>query len=99
MSDRLTLIDDGRAIDVPARFSSEAVRLQPADVARELGWELKTEGLCKDSVCVPVRNAPDLANSDGIALDVLARVLGRPLAIDADERAAYLAASTAERGA
>jgi hypothetical protein len=99
MSDRLTLIDDGRVIDVPARFSGEAVRLQPADVAKELGWELKTEGLCRGTVCVAVRNAPDLANSDGIALDVLARVLARPLAIDVAERTAYMAASAAERGA
>jgi hypothetical protein len=99
MSDRLTFIDDGRVVDVPARFSGGTVRLQPADVAKELGWELKTEGLCRGSLCVPVRNAPDLANGDGIALDVLARVLARPLAIDVDERAAYMAASAAERGA
>ena len=97
--DHLTLIDDGRAIEVPARFSAAGVRLQPAGVAAQLGWELKAEGLCRGALCVPVRNAPDLANAEGIDLVALASALGRPLALDLDERAAYLGASAAERGA
>ena len=97
--DTLTLLDDGAAIELPARFSGESVRLQPRDMQRALGWELKPEGLCKDALCVPVRNAPELATPDGIDIAALARVLGRPLALDADERVAYLGASAAERGA
>jgi len=97
--DAFTLLDDGRAVELPARFSGDRVRIAAKDVHRGLGWELKPEGLCKDAVCIPVRNAPDLANADGIDLGALARVLGRPLALDAEERAAYLAASAAERGA
>jgi hypothetical protein len=97
--DRLTLIDDGRVTELPARFSAEGVRVQPADVANALGWELKPEGLCRGALCVPVRNAPGLANAEGIDLAALAGVLTRPLALDVDERAAYLGASAADRGA
>lgn len=97
--ERLTVIDDGRPTELPARFTADAVRLQPADVATGLGWELKPEGLCQGSLCVPVRNAADLANTDGIDLAALARVLARPLALDVDERAAYLGASASDRGA
>jgi hypothetical protein len=60
---------------------------------------LKPEGLCQGSLCVPVRSAPDLANAEGIDLAALARILGRPLALDLDERAAYLGASASDRGA
>jgi hypothetical protein len=97
--ERLTVIDDGRLIELPARFIADGVRLRPADVAKELGWEVKPEGLCRGSLCVPVRDAPDLATAEGIDLAALARVLARPLALDIDERAAYLGASAADRGA
>ena len=99
MSDRLTLIDDGRIEEVPARFDAQTVRLQAADVERALGWELKPEGLCQGSICVPVRNRAELGDANGIDLRILARALGRPLALDVGERAAYLGASAAERGA
>jgi hypothetical protein len=97
--DALTLLDDGRVVELPARFSGDSVRVQPGDVQRALGWELKPEGLCKDSVCVPVRDAADLVSADGVDLAALARLLGQPLACDADEHIAYLGASAVERGA
>lgn len=96
---RLTVIDDGQVTELAARFTADGVRLRPADVARELGWELKPEGLCQGGLCVPVRNETDLANAEGIDLEALARVLARPLALDLDERVAYLGASASERGA
>jgi len=94
-----TLIDDGRSIDVAAHISGERVRLSPETVRQALGWELKPEGLCREAVCVPVRDRAALLDADGIDLAGLARALQRPLALDAGEPAAYLAASAAERGA
>ncbi|MEO8605040.1 MAG: TlpA disulfide reductase family protein [bacterium] len=94
-----TLIDDGRAVEVAARISGDSVRLSPATVHAALGWELKPEGLCQGAVCVPVRDRAALLNADGIDLAALAHALQRPLALEAGERVAYLAASAAERGA
>src|SRR5262245_18617724 len=99
MADRLTLIDDGRQVELPARFTDGGVRVDAADLTKQLGWELKPEGLCQGPLCVPVRNAPDLVTADGVDLAAFARVLDRPLALDVGERAAYLAASAADRGA
>lgn len=99
MAERLTLIDDGNVLELPAHFAGGEVRLQPADVRCDLGWELKPEGLCQGSLCIPVRNPAELANADGIDLGALSRILGRPLALDVEERAAYLAASAGERAA
>ena len=46
-------------------------------------WTLKAEGLCKDEVCVPVRDTATM--SDGVSIDVaeFARVTGRKTVIDA----------------
>jgi hypothetical protein len=70
VGDQLTLIDDGTVVELPARFRGDGVRLRPADVQRALGWELKPEGLCQGSLCVPVRNAAELATADGIDLSM-----------------------------
>jgi hypothetical protein len=97
--DRLTLLDDGKAVELAAHIDGNSVRIRPDDVQRALGWELRPDGLCKHSVCIPVRDAADLRTSSGVDLAALAQLLGRPLALDAEERTAYLAASATERGA
>jgi hypothetical protein len=50
------------------------------EFTRRTGWELKPEGLCRGSVCVP---APDVAGPDG-TIDVrrAAERLGMPLVHD-----------------
>jgi hypothetical protein len=96
-SGQLTLIEDGRLVQIPARFAADGVRIQPADVDRALGWEIKPEGLCRGGVCIPVRDRA-LISADGIDLAKLAEALQRPLALDVEAQIAYLAASAADRG-
>lgn len=95
--DRLTLIDDGTVVELAARFRSDGVRVRAEDVRDVLGWELKAEGLCREAVCVPTRTEPSLVTGDGIDLAALARLLGRPLALDVAEHAAYLGTAARER--
>lgn len=97
MSRTFTVIDEGRASQVDAEVDAGRVRLAPEDVARATGWVRKPEGLCRDEVCVPVRE-PGLERDGRIDLEVLARTLGRPLALDVEESAAALGTSAAERG-
>ena len=48
-----------------------------------LGWQLKPEGLCRDDICVPVRDAGSLRVGDRLDVAAVAGALGRPVVIDA----------------
>ena len=92
-----TLIDDGRTHEVEATIEGAGVRLSDAALAT-LGWELHPEGLCREGLCIPVPVDAALETPDGrVDLAALAKVLDRPLAIDVEERAAYLGVSAGER--
>ncbi len=49
----------------------EGVQTDMATVARRIGWDLKPEGLCRDHVCVALR--------DRSSVHALAAALRRPL--------------------
>lgn len=99
MTQAFTLIDDGRILDLEATLDGERVRLSAEQVHSALGWQLKPEGLCQGPVCIPVRDADALGGADGLDLEELARLLGRPLALDASENAAALAEAASTRSA
>src|SRR5438874_322837 len=91
-----TLIDDGTVHEIDATVDDGRVLLSPAGLA-EIGWELHPEGLCREGLCVPVPADAALEVGEHVDLAALARVLDRPLAIDADEGTAYLGVSAGER--
>lgn len=68
----------------------DSVRLGPEALKEALGWELKAEGLCRGSVCMPIAPHAGLVDAGGVDLEALALVLNRPLAIDRDEAVASL---------
>jgi hypothetical protein len=90
-SDTFTLIDAGTPLQVEVSINGSEVRLSPAALAA-LGWELHAEGLCRAGLCLPVPAGVDVTD-----LAELAVILDRPLAIDLDERAAYVGVSAGER--
>src|SRR5215471_14270635 len=94
-----TILDEGRdVIAAGATVTGGRVRLSAAAVEAALGWDVTAEGLCREGLCVPVRPGVEIETSEGIDLAALADTLGRPLAVDVDERAAYLGASAGDRG-
>jgi hypothetical protein len=95
--ERFTILDEDRRRELAAQVAGGQVALVPEDVESQLGWTLKREGLCRGPVCVPVRDRAALAGAQGIDLAELARVLGRPLALDVAERAAALGTAVDER--
>jgi len=99
MSQSFTLIDGDHVAEVEAAIDGATVRLAPDALRAVTGWELKPEGLCKGDTCVPVRDRAALADARGVDLAAFARVLDRPIAIDAAERVAALGTSAAERSA
>ena len=95
-----TLIADGQAHALHARLENDRVALAEADVETKLGWVLKPQGLCRGEICVPVSSPEALRSEAGIDLAEFAQALGRPLALDYDERtAAWVDAPTDRRAA
>ncbi len=97
MSETFTLIDAGQALETDATVDAERVVLSGGPAV--LGWEWKDEGLCQGDVCIPVRDPDALRASGGADLGELARLLGRPLAVDLAERSAALAEAPGDRSA
>jgi len=93
------LINEGRPLAVAASVVGSQVWLPADAVKAALGWELKPEGLCRGDVCVPVPANSPIAIGEDIDLAGLAALLRRPLALDLEERAAYLGAVAEDRGA
>jgi hypothetical protein len=93
------LIEGGSFHAVDATVGGERVRIAPAALERATGWALKPEGLCREAVCVPVRDRAALANAAGVDLAAFAAALGRPLALDVPERAAAHGTPAEERSA
>jgi hypothetical protein len=93
------LIEGGSSHTLDATVEGERVWIAPEALARATGWALKPEGLCRESVCVPVRDRAGLAGAAGVDLAAFAAALGLPLALDLEERAAALGTTAAERSA
>jgi hypothetical protein len=93
----LTLIDGDRTVDLRARVAGSRVRLEPADVKDVLGWDIHDGLLCNDAMCIPLADEAALTSADGIDLEGFARALDRALAVDVEERVAFLGASARER--
>ena len=92
-----TLLDETRPLTVDARIDGDRVRLPRAAVRDALGWELKPQGLCRGERCVLVLAPAELIRDGDVDLAALAKLLDRPLALDAAEGAACLGAAADER--
>jgi hypothetical protein len=95
----LTLIDGERRHAIGAQQGGGRVQLDAADVEAALGWKLTREGLCRGSVCIPVRDRVSLVRDGGLDLEALATLLDRPLALDGEERVAALGERAEDRAA
>jgi len=93
------LIDAGHPLAVAVVVNGGQVWLPADAVKAALGWDLRPEGLCQGDVCVPLPPESAILSRDSIDLAGLAAALRRPLALDLEERAAYLGAPAADRGA
>lgn len=93
-----TLLDEGRVWTGEAQLDGDALWLTPVALRAALGWELKPQGVCRDDVCIPASAGGALVRDGRVGVHALAAALGRPLAMDAGTRTAYLGASSEERG-
>jgi hypothetical protein len=89
---QLTVVAD-ETTDVAADIRAGRVLISRDALTDVLGWTLKPEGLCRDDVCVPVRDRDALVEGERVDLVAAADALGRPTVLDAD--AGILAVATA----
>ncbi len=85
------------ARDVAARIEGDRVLVDPAALEATTGWVLKPEGLCRESVCVPVRDRDALVVDGAIDAGAFAAALHRPAVIDPSEGLVALGVPAAER--
>lgn len=79
----LTFLDTEQgARPVAGRTDGDRVLLDADSVESVTGWALKPEGLCRDEVCVPVRD-PELTVGGALDAARFAAALGRPAVVDA----------------
>jgi hypothetical protein len=78
-----TLISD-EVRTVEATISDGRLLVAPERLAEAIGWELKPQGLCRDDVCVPVRDPESLFVGKDLDLEAVADALGRMAVVDAD---------------
>jgi hypothetical protein len=90
MSDRATIVDNDREVTVAGTARGDTLLVEVDDLPRATGWTLKPQGLCRDDVCVPVRDRGTLVRDDAVDLRVFATTLGRPVAIEPDASLAVL---------
>jgi hypothetical protein len=82
----------------PGRVERGRVLIEADAVTALTGWKLESQGLCRDDVCVPVRDAALVADG-AIDAERLARALGRPVVLDAEHAVVAVGdPSTARRG-
>jgi len=84
----VTIVTEHGPEDVAARVDpdGDALWIAPADLERLLGWTLKPEGLCRGSICLPLR-APQAARCvrpEAVDVAGLWRALSKPLRRSAD---------------
>jgi hypothetical protein len=92
-----TIIDGDQAASIDAERRGEHVLLDAAGVKDALGWEIHDGLLCNDAMCIPLADEAALVRDGRIDLAALAAALDRALAVDLDEKAAFLGASARER--
>jgi hypothetical protein len=80
---QLTVVGE-ETVDLAADVRDGRVLVAGDALTDVLGWTLKPEGLCRDDVCVPVRDRDALVESDRVDLVAAADAVGRPTVLDGD---------------
>ena len=89
------ITDEVRVVD--ASTDGERMLIDANLLPAALGWELKPEGLCRDGVCVPVRDRDALFINDRLDVAAVASALRRASVVDADAGVVAIALPSEER--
>ena len=93
---QLTVIDESGSHSF-GRVGFGELGVNAGDFSRATGWTLKPEGLCKDEICVPVRDAAAMSNGAAIDVAEFARVTGRNVVLDSSRNVVALGEPASRR--
>jgi hypothetical protein len=93
---QVTVVSD-QVRTVEASVDRGRVLIERDRLPSALGWELKSEGLCRDDVCIPVRDVDSLFVGGDLDLEAVAGALHRAVVVDADAGLAAMALPAEER--
>ena len=89
---------DGQVTAVDLSEQSGKVSVSNLVLEQATGWSLKSEGLCRDQVCVPVRNVQALIKDDQVDLAEFARLVQQNIVIDTQRKVVALGERAQIRG-
>lgn len=86
-----TILLPGAVVTVTGEAEGEALWLAPGELGRAGAWELKPEGLCRGSLCVPIPPGAPWMRGGGADVRVdlvgLSRHMGQPVAASPEDSA------------
>ncbi len=94
---QFVLIDGGAATPAAVDMAEGRPHLSAADLKAVTGWTVKPEGFCYEEICIPAGSA--ISPSGNVDLAAFAKLTGKPLIVDADQRAISIGVASADRGA
>ncbi|HEX9683453.1 MAG TPA: hypothetical protein VGA13_10245 [Acidimicrobiales bacterium] len=93
----ITILSDSEIV-VTGELADHRCVVTSDDLHTVTGWELKTEGLCRDDVCVPVPDRSTLGDGDGrVDVGAVAAALDRRLVTDPERAVAALSVDRSTR--
>ena len=92
----LLISADGVTSLVSVSLQSWSIALD--DLEKSSGWSLKSEGLCKGAICIPVRRLEALTDGFNIDLVEFARISNQNIVVDQEHNIAALGEHAGTRG-
>jgi len=99
MNEAVLINVDGSASVVQSVLNFGTFGIDSGDLVGATGWKLLPEGLCKGSICIPVRNLQELTDGKSLDLAEFARLMKLNILIDAQRKIAALGEQAENRSA
>ncbi len=79
-----TVLHEGRTVTLAETGDGNGLLIRPKDLPRVNGFELKPEGACRDSLCIPINDDLLISGPDGQWFDLaaFADLTGQPYVAD-----------------